>query len=61
MTLTIDISDDLKPEEARELLETAREMGRPIGSVVLDAVRELAAKRKAVREMDMRTREMLAA
>lgn len=45
--LTLDISDDLKPEEANELVELAREQDKPIGILLLEAARKLAATRKA--------------
>lgn len=50
MTLTLDISDDLKPEEASELVELAREQDRPIGVLLLEAARKLAMQRRANRE-----------
>lgn len=50
MTLTLDISDDLKPEEARELVELAREQDRPVGMVILEAARELARTRRERRQ-----------
>lgn len=46
MTLTLDISDDLKPEEASELVEIAKETDRPIGRVLLEAARELVRQRR---------------
>lgn len=49
MTLTLNISDDLRPEEASELVEIARETERPIGRVLLEAARQLVAERKATR------------
>lgn len=49
MTLTLDISDDLKPDEAGELVDIAREQSKPVGIVILEAARELAAKRRAAR------------
>ena len=50
MTLTLDISDDLKPEEASELVDIAREQERPVGIVLLEAARELARRRRERRE-----------
>ena len=50
MTLTLDISDDLKPEEASELVDIAREQERPVGIVLLEAARELASRRRERRE-----------
>lgn len=47
MTLTLDISDDLKPEEASELVEIARREQLPVGILILKAARELAAKRRS--------------
>jgi predicted HTH domain antitoxin len=49
MTLTLDISDDLKPEEARELLKIAVELKKSVGVVLLEAARDLAAKRRESR------------
>lgn len=46
MTLTLDITDDLKPEEASELVEIAREEGKNIGHVILEAARALARMRR---------------
>jgi|GEM_PF-5863523 len=46
MTLTLDISDDLKPEEATELVEIAKETDRPIGRLLLEAARELVRQRR---------------
>lgn len=46
MTLTLNISDDLKPEEASELVEIAKETDRPIGRVLLEAARELVRQRR---------------
>ncbi len=50
MTMTLDISDDLKPEEASELVEIARTENRPVGVILLEAARELARKRRERRE-----------
>ena len=38
MTLTLDITDDLKPEEAAELVEIARQEQRSVGVVILEAL-----------------------
>lgn len=46
MTMTLDISDDLKPAEAHELVELAREQERPLGALLLEAARNLAAQRR---------------
>jgi hypothetical protein len=51
MTLTLDISDDLKPEEASELVEIAREEKRPVGIILLEAARTLARQRREDREL----------
>lgn len=61
MTLTLDISDDLKPEEASELVELAREQDRPIGVLLLEAARKLAAQRRSSREQRTANREPRAA
>lgn len=47
MTMTLDISDDLKPEEASELVEIAREQRRPVGRLLLEAAREIVRVRKS--------------
>jgi hypothetical protein len=49
MKLTLDISDDLRPDEASELLEIAKTEGKPIGRVLLEAAREWTQKRRAAR------------
>lgn len=46
MTMTLDISDDLKPSEAHELVELAREQERPLGALLLEAARKLAVQRR---------------
>lgn len=50
MTLTLDISDDLNPEEASELVEIAKEERRTVGGLILDAARDLARRRREERE-----------
>ena len=50
MTLTLDISDDLKPEEASELVEIAREEHKSVGIVLLEAARALARMRRERRQ-----------
>lgn len=50
MTLTLNITDDLKPDELQDLVEIAREEGSPIGVVILEAARERARARRALRE-----------
>lgn len=50
MTLTLDISDDLKPEEASELIEIAREEQKSVGSLILEAARALARMRRERRQ-----------
>lgn len=61
MTLTLDISDDLKPDELNELVEIAREQSRPVGVVLLDAARDLARERRANREPRTENREQATA
>jgi hypothetical protein len=61
MTMTLDISDDLKPAEAAELVELAKEQDKPIGIVLLEAARKLAAQRRAGREMAQPSGQFLAA
>lgn len=56
MTLTLNISDDLRPEEASELVEIAKETERPIGRVLLEAARELVRQRRAKREPERETK-----
>jgi len=46
MTLTLDISDDLKPEEARELVNLAMEEKKPVGVLILEAARERVRQRR---------------
>lgn len=50
MTLTLDISDDLKPDEASELVNMAREQNRPIGMLILEAARTLVKVRREKQE-----------
>lgn len=50
MDMTLRISDDLKHDEASELVEIAREQDRPIGALLLEAAREIARQRRAKRE-----------
>ena len=61
MTMTLDISDDLKPEEAAELVELSREQDKPVGIVLLEAARKLAAQRRAGRETAQPSGQFLAA
>lgn len=49
MQMTLNISDDLKPEELGEIVTLSRETDKPIGQLILEAARELAAKVKARR------------
>lgn len=49
MTMTLNISDDLNTEEAGELVEIAKEQGRPLGSVLLESARRELARRRAER------------
>ncbi len=51
MTLTLDISDDLTPDEASELVEIAKEERRSVGGLILDAARDLARRRREEREL----------
>lgn len=50
MTMTLDISDDLKPDEASELVEIAREQQKPLGIVLLEAARSLVKGRREKRQ-----------
>lgn len=47
MKLTLDISDDLKPDELGLLVQLAKESGKQVGVLILEAARELAARRKS--------------
>lgn len=49
MNMTIDISDDLKPEELGEIVTLSRETQKPIGQLILESARALAAKAKDAR------------
>lgn len=49
MQMTLNISDDLKPEELGEIVTLSRETEKPIGQLILESARELAAKLKARR------------
>lgn len=53
MTLTLDISDDLKPEELGELVELARERAKPIGALILEAARALASQGRGSSRADI--------
>lgn len=56
MTMTLNISDDLKPEEASELVEIAREQDRPIGILLLEAARTLVRQRRTKQEPERETK-----
>ena len=49
MTLTLNITDDLKPDELGEMVDAAREEGKSLGALVLEASREYVSKRRASR------------
>lgn len=61
MTMTLNISDDLKPEEASELVEIAREQNRPLGVLILEAARDAVRRRRASGELGTVNREAQAA
>lgn len=54
--MTLNISDDLKPEEASELVEIAREQDRPIGILLLEAARTLVRQRRTKQEPERETK-----
>lgn len=49
MQMTLNISDDLKPEELGEIVTLSKETNKPIGQLILESARELAAQVKAKR------------
>jgi hypothetical protein len=49
MNMTIDISDDLKPDELGEIVTLSRETNKPIGQLILESARALAASVQASR------------
>jgi hypothetical protein len=49
MTLTLDISDNLKPDEAIELLALSIEEKKPVGIVILEAARDAVRRRREQR------------
>jgi hypothetical protein len=61
MTMTLNISDDLKPDEAAELVEIAREQQKPLGVLLLEAARDAVRRRQASREPRTENREPAAA
>jgi len=61
MTLTLNITDDLKPDELGEMVNAAREEGKSLGALVLEASREFVRKRRALRTTDNSQRTEVAA
>ena len=61
MTLTLNITDDLKPDELGEMVDAAREEGKSLGALVLEASREFVCKRRALRTTDNSQRTEVAA
>jgi len=61
MTLTLNITDDLKPDELGEMVAAAREEGKSLGALVLEASREFVRKRRALRTTDNSQRTEVAA
>lgn len=53
MTLTLDITDDLKPDELGEMVDLAKEEGKSMGSLILEASREYVRKRREQRQMKL--------
>jgi len=49
MTLTLDITDDLKPDELGEMVDLAKEEGKSMGTLILEASREYVKQRRAKR------------
>ncbi len=49
MTMTLDITDDLKPDELGEMVDAAKEEGKSLGILVLEASREYVRKRREQR------------
>lgn len=49
MTLTLNITDDLKPDELGEMVDAAREEGKSLGALVLEASREYVRRRRESR------------
>ena len=58
--MTIDISDDLKPEELGEIVTLSRETKKPIGQLILESARALAAQAKATRNNNPQPLEVAA-
>ena len=50
MSMTLKISDDLSTEDVGEIVEIAKEEGKPVGRVLLEAARARARERRAERE-----------
>ena len=51
MTLTLDITDDLKPDELGEMVDAAKEEGKTMGALILEASREYVRKRREQRAL----------
>lgn len=51
MTLTLDITDDLKPDELGEMVDAAKEEGKSMGTLILEASRDYVRRRREKREM----------
>lgn len=60
MNMTIDISDDLKPEELGEIVTLSRETNKPIGQLILESARALAASVKSTRTGNSQSQEVAA-
>lgn len=50
MTLTLDITDDLKPDELGEMVDAAKEEGKTMGALILEASRDYVRRRREKRE-----------
>lgn len=49
MTMTLDITDDLKPDELGEMVDAAKEEGKTMGALILEASRDLVRRRREQR------------
>jgi hypothetical protein len=49
MTMTLDITDDLKPDELGEMVDAAKEEGITMGKLILESSREYVRKRREQR------------
>ena len=59
--MTLDITDDLKPDELGEMVNLAKEEGKSLGVLVLEASREYVRKRRELRSSANTERREVAA